>query len=501
MDRTTSNLHLAARGGPPALGSGLTFVGVLVGVFCLPFVAFGLFAALEGVRRIGTGGEQGAFMLLFGLAFLGLPALALLRLRKGMGRLGKIAALHLRHPDEPWRWTDRWRGGRIRCGNRGGMLVSWIFALVWNALSLPLLFALPEELAKGNHAILIGLLFPLFGVGMIVWAVRATLRWRRFGASIFELTQMPGVLGGKLEGTLHVGNGLAEARELNVGISCIRRRVTGSGKSRSTHEDVLWSDEAQLSGSALLHGPKGLMLPLSLALPYDAEPSDPGLSDDRVLWRLEVSAEIPGIDYTARFEVPVFRTDESDASRTMAARSRQRGTDEGILDPRTLGLPVAVHPDGGMEIVFPAGRRKAPAFITTIVGAVFGGASWLCHSQGAPAFFSLILALFTLGIGYGALHLWLGSTRLRIRSEDVVVESRLLFLRSRRVVPREEIVAVLPESGMRSGNRVWWDLRLRTVGAPRGKRMRPRGVRVPAYLSEKRDADRLASWVSRELSL
>jgi hypothetical protein len=40
-------------------------------------------------------------------------------------------------------------------------------------------FFLPAELAKGNRLALIGLIFPFVGVGLLVWAVRATLRWRK----------------------------------------------------------------------------------------------------------------------------------------------------------------------------------------------------------------------------------------------------------------------------------------------------------------------------------
>ncbi len=35
-----------------------------------------------------------------------------------------------------------------------------------------------------------------------------------------------------------------------------------------------------------------------------------------MIWRLVVTADVPGIDYSATFEVPVFRTVESDTPLT-----------------------------------------------------------------------------------------------------------------------------------------------------------------------------------------
>ena len=44
------------------------------------------------------------------------------------------------------------------------------------------------------------LLFPLVGIGLLVWAIRATLRYRRYGISLLELTTLPAPVGHALEG-------------------------------------------------------------------------------------------------------------------------------------------------------------------------------------------------------------------------------------------------------------------------------------------------------------
>ena len=73
-------------------------------------------------------------------------------------------------------------------------------------------------------------------------------------------------------------------------------------------------------------------IPVAFAIPRDAMPSDPGNANDRVLWRLQVIGEVPGVDYSAAFEVPVFRTSASDAP---AHRRRSGRGRRGLSCPRT----------------------------------------------------------------------------------------------------------------------------------------------------------------------
>jgi hypothetical protein len=164
-------------------------------------------------------------LLLFGALFVcvgvGIAVLA----RRGRRLAKQLEERKARHPDEPWLWNEAWSEGRLRYSARASMRYAWLFAIAWNAISLPIAFLAPGEfIEKGNHAAAIAVLFPAVGIGLLVWAVHATLRWRRFGESVFEMLRVPGVLGGELAGTLQVGGELSATEAITARLSCMATR-------------------------------------------------------------------------------------------------------------------------------------------------------------------------------------------------------------------------------------------------------------------------------------
>jgi len=57
--------------------------------------------------------------------------------------------------------------------------------------------------------------------------------------------------------------------------------------------------------------PLGQTIPADFAIPSDAYVTDHDNPSDQVLWVLHASADVPGVNYTDDFEVPVFRTGSS----------------------------------------------------------------------------------------------------------------------------------------------------------------------------------------------
>lgn len=471
----------------PAAASTLPAIGCAV-LFLLPFAAGGTFAAVMAVRAARSGDwAQAGFLTIFVLVFGGVGFGGIAAVLAGRRKLEEGVAHEALHPDAPWLWRDDWAARRITDGSRTQMWSAWVFATLWNLVSLPAaIFGVRAALNEGNKAALVALLFPLVGLGLLVWALRATLRYRRFGVSRFELATLPAAVGHSLEGTLRTPAALRPPEGFRVVLSCIRRVTTGSGRNRSTSESVLWQEERRVPGT-------GADVPVAFAIPPDAAPCDATRSSDRTLWRLEVSAEVPGVDYTARFEVPVFRTAASDQPRNAEelAVAAQSAVPADYRQPAGSKIQVTTT-RRGTEIYFPRARNPGMAAGLTFFLAIWAGATWGAIALGAPLIFPVVFCAFGLLLVIVVLDQWLGVTRVTAGDGAVTVASGWLVPRRERTVRASEIADVTTRIGSQSGGTPFYDL---TIVTTAGKRIGAGG-----RIRDKREAEWLAGVVRTAVS-
>jgi hypothetical protein len=467
-------------------------------VFGLPFAGFGLVAMLLGIGQLRGGSTRlGVLALGFGAVFAAVGVGLIWAVRWGLRDQREADTRRRLHPAEPWRWSGRWDEPRLRSAGGAAVAALWVFALLWSAIAaVPVWMLLPEALAAGRWGTVAGMLvFPAAGILLAAHAVRATLRQRRFGVSVLELARVPAVLGGELAATLHAGAALGEARELALSLACVRQVTTGSGRDRSTEERVLWADEATLPIAGAARGPEGLAFLVRFALPADAPQSDPLHAADQVLWRLTARAALPGVDYEAQFELPVFATPESRPERTASALGGERTAPRAGLDP-VPGVAVLRHPEGGTELWFARGRHPAQTLLLAAFAAAFGGGAALARSVGAPAPVTFLCAGVAAVVVFVALQLACGRLRVSARADGVAIERRLFGLGRRRWIAAPEIAGVEVDVGMQSGQRVFWDLHLLLRTSERGAGRRHR---IGGSLHRKHQAESLAAVLRQAL--
>ena len=349
------------------------------------------------------------FLLVFGGAGLGVM---LWGRRAGRAQKKRDARREL-HPDEPWMWVDKWRTPEIAGQARNTMWVAVGFATIWNLISLPLLFIVPGEVADGNHAALLGLLFPLIGVGLIVWAVREVIRHRRFGASVLQLESHPVPLGGHLRATLNIPARL-QAREVQLQLACVNRYVTGSGKNRSTRENVLWEDK-QRAMTRSGGGPGQTSARIEMRLPAGQPVSSEEDPRNQIIWRLTATSEEPGVDYKAVFELPVFDTGEAAA---LATGEQAPETPFEADDWRETGA-IHEYVAGGQRFAFPR-YRLLGAGLGLMAGAlIFTGTGGGMMLLGNMLIFGGIFAAVGLLLAWGAISM------IFQRSEIVIGNDRM----------------------------------------------------------------------------
>ena len=199
-------------------------------------------AILDRKLRISMLLFHGLFALVFGGVGFGLLFGSWL----GGKKVKQATALEAQYPDEPWNWRADWASGKLESDTRAGLWVSIGFATFWNLVSSPVLFVLNDELAKGNYMILIALVFPLVGLGLIIWALRSILVYRRYGRTVLHLAEVPGVIGGRLTGAIKLTTRLEPEDGFALTFSCVRITVTGSGKHQSTQRNILWQQQSNV---------------------------------------------------------------------------------------------------------------------------------------------------------------------------------------------------------------------------------------------------------------
>jgi len=282
---------------------------IFVTLFALPWAAISVAALVQTITYVCAGNFRDAIfeaiaVILCGCLGFGLLATVFARWKVAV----RAARGRAKHPNEPWLWRPDWAAGRVEDSTFSSMVFWLFFAVCYNAASLPILFlVLHEVIVKQNYRILLALLFPCIGVVLIAVATLTTRRWRKFGKSVFVMSNVPGVIGGALAGSIEFQKPLQTDVEFQLQLSCIQRKtraggVSVQGKNRSSMvETELWQEEQAVQLDE--HG----TIPVEFLVPAKARAADIQKDSNQIIWRLNVDAPVSGVSYAASFDVPVFK--------------------------------------------------------------------------------------------------------------------------------------------------------------------------------------------------
>ena len=487
----------AAEGSVPAPARPPGFAFGLLVLFALPFAGVGLVTTVLAAAKLlagdwKAGAFMGVFALVFGGAGVGLIAAGIAGRRVAEQRA--IAAA--RHPAEPWLWRADWAQGSIEDTGRKSTYLLWAFAAFWNLIAWPTAaLVVRAALEQGNRLALLGLLFPLVGIILVVAAVRGTWRERKFGVSVFDLATRPGVVGHGLAGTVRAATTVLPTDGFAVSLSCINVQTTGTGNNRSTTETIRWQDEARIQGQRTSGGPgQGPVttIPIRFRIPDDVAPTDDADPSNRIIWRLQVSAAVPGVDYAAAFEVPVFHTQQSSEPVTDDEAKVLGPVPESLPYRQPPGSPIRVSTGPrGTQISFPSGRNPGAAFGLTLFAGLWGGAVWLLVSLKAGVLFVGVFGLVELVLLYAVLRMWLRVVEVTAGRDGVAIASGFGAVGEPRRISAAEVAGVETGIGMQAGNTVYYSL---TVVGKDGRR-----VTAGTGIRDKREAEWLAGLIKQAI--
>ena len=352
-----------------------------------------------------------------------------------------------------WQARVEWSDNRIRSSARSALWFAWGFALFWNAISAPIPFILPAELAKGNQLAWIAVIFPLIGLGLLVWAVRQTLNWRRFGTTLLHMDPFPGAVGGDVGGSVELRLAYHSSYQFLVTLTCQHAYTRHSRKSRQTVREVKWQDEQLAEVHAGMYGTR---LHFLFHPPGELPESSEG-GDSWNEWTVQISASLPGTDFERSWEIPVFINAGPQKARDQIKGHRIESSTQALSEK-----VVRIRETGtGVEMYYPYLRHPGLALGTLLTGGGFVGFAWLFHALADEDGLSILfIGLFALVGGLilaWGLYLLGNSLRVTAGRQGLTTVRGLFGLHITRHVDVAEITAIERSIGMQAsqGNQSW----------------------------------------------
>ncbi len=372
---------------------------------------------------------------------------------------------------QPWLAHKDWARGEVLSSDRRSVLGLWLFTLFWNGVSWPVIYAVSKNPPRDKTAWLV-LFFPAIGIVMAGVAIRATLRYKKFGTSTFKMLSIPGTIGGSLSGVIQTNTKIRPEDGFNIHLKCLKRETTGTGKNKRTVERLLWEDYKTLRAEMLQDDQRRSGIPVFFEIPADCRETD---AAESIGWRLEVSAKVPGIDYTTSFEVPVFRLAEIPVSKISANEFAAKFELETNLAGavRKAGILVEDGSADGLRFSFARGRNRGlsvNAITYFVICAVASYFLWKANGLGIK-FFAVMLSLLTILALWSIGECLLKSVEVFAGPEGLRVRTNRGYARKDISVAASDIQSIKAHSSLQVGNTRYFEIRVRaTSDSPMGFR-------------------------------
>ncbi len=393
---------------------------------------------------------------------------------------------------EPWQQRDDWSSGWIESttGGRVAVVLLWMFTLLWNVISWFAMIGTLRGTVTGSTEV--APIFPAIGLGLIALAVYITLQHRKWGRSRLELLTRPGVIGGPLRCVLHASQALARAEALEVSIDC---RGPEPGKAAIRLVKHLWHYEGRVLKTHF-NVDEQLHAPLEFRIPYGLPESDPRSTGEDATWILSVRANVPGVNYAADFELPVFQTSESlpeeEGSRAeVPPMPPSSGSDAVPVLPDSK-IRVRQYGLGGREVVFGMLRNPWIGLFSIVFTLIFCGIFALIFYAEGPLFVLAIFAIFILVFAKVSVDTFIMTTRVLAERGCIRIRHGPLGIGPMRTLYLHEIerIRVLPQG--QHGTGTYYQIRIECKVREPGERTWGRWVTAGSRIPTQAEAESLA---------
>lgn len=403
--------------------------GGCLALFALPFLVGGSFFVIAGLKA--THGSHDLAVWIFPVVGAGFALFGLMMAISGVSQAmtaNKATATQAAYANQPWMWRKDWAQGRAQSLAARSLGARWLFALIWNALWLFFFFMIFASNRRVEHlpkAAYFMLLFPLIGLVTLFAALRSTVRVMRYGRTFLQLQTLPVPLGRSLKGTIEVPLPYPLPHGIHLSFTCVNRVTTGAGKQRSTTDYIRWRANKLLGSEQIMAGPSGSTIPIDFDVPRDMPGSDTSNNANAIYWFLRAQADVPGVNFDDKYEVPVFETSDSPTLQDWEAAQDSEERSHPASAPIRPTVRVSAAPEGGTAFYFPAGRNFAFGMMVTLFALVFTATECAIVMGHGPFLFMLVFGLASLFLLVLTANAWFGTARVVASGSGITATTSL----------------------------------------------------------------------------
>lgn len=272
-------------------------------------------------------------------------------------------------------------------------------------ISIPIGFAIPQELSQGNMASLIALVFPLTGFLLVFGGWKMRQKFLFFGLTPLTPSPTVGQVGGQLGGRIDIAKPW-QKRKLKVSLSCIHTYTSGSGKNTTTHRNILWQED-----DIPLDRPSGAgsKIEFCFDIPAGERTAANHRGKGKIHWEVQLEGVIDATPFNRTWKVPaeegqlkssiVVPTAHKEATHAVKRQQAEASIEQQIQTEKTAQ---------GLDILSDQGRNKSMSWFMVLFGSIFTAAGCFLFYQAwqgelmlwlmAPIFFGVGASCMGFGI-------------------------------------------------------------------------------------------------------
>jgi hypothetical protein len=313
---------------------------------------------------------------------------------------------------------------QINSNEKSSYWILVIIGIIFFLFTTPVIFAIPEEVSRGNNGIFFALILPLAGLGIILGGWKMRQKFLFFGPTPLTPSPIIGQVGGQMGGRIDLAQPWAK-RNLTLTLSCINTYTSGSGDNSTTHRKILWQEHDKPLDSPNGSGSK---LEFCFDVPAGERTADTHKGRGTVHWEVSVEGLINFMEFKRSWKLPAEEGTQTsnidipsahkEASHVAKRKHAEASMEQQIQTEKTRD---------GLNILSDQGRNKSMSGFLVLFGAIFASVGCFLFYQafqGEAMLWIMAPIFFCVGVGILGFGIFLVGRKLECKIIDDQVYTR-----------------------------------------------------------------------------